>query len=246
MTQLSPVPANYPAQRDDLHRVAAYLIAPARYTVTDRFGLRSLPGGFGTPRFDDDVQVRVDADGLVLDRDGDITSSPLTTLDAASAFLGAPIDSETAAEPDTPALGATDAPLSTTPETIAFLGAWWALGTAALEVIRSDPNSVDASIVQLWPGHFDVAIEVGDENRRASVGASPGDAGAPEPYLYVSVWWPDRLALDTNDPYWNAEGFVGARLPYAELLIAEDPHASAVEFFRMGRDLLAAAADQPS
>ena len=34
------------------------------------------------------------------------------------------------------------------------------------------------------------AIEIGDENHRGSYGASPGDDAIPEPYLYVSVWWP--------------------------------------------------------
>ena len=40
------------SSRVALHRLAAYVIAPTRYAVTGRFGLRSTPGGFGTPEFE--------------------------------------------------------------------------------------------------------------------------------------------------------------------------------------------------
>ena len=77
-----------------------------------------------------------------------------------------------------------------------------------------------------------------DEDRRASYGASPGDATSDEPYLYVSVWWPDRLRLDADDSFWNADGYVGARLGYRDIATAEDPVSVAAEFWRAGRDRL--------
>src|SRR5262245_10681805 len=44
----------YAATRAELHRVAAHVIARRRFVVTERFGLRVTPGGFGTPLFGDD------------------------------------------------------------------------------------------------------------------------------------------------------------------------------------------------
>lgn len=234
-------------QRIALHRLATYVIGPARHQHTGRFGLRSTDAGFGTPEFGDPpTRVRVAAiDGtasLIVEHGSDIRSAAISTLAAAAALIGSRIDTELAAEADSPAAGALDAPLDVGAGAIAFLGAWWTLGTAALDSLRADDLSVDPSVVQLWPGHFDVAIEVGDDDRRASFGASPGDDSSTEPYLYVSVWWPDRLRL-SNDPFWNAEGFVGARRTYREVAAADDPLATATTFFRTGRDLLAGAPD---
>ena len=97
-------------------------------------------------------------------------------------------------------------------------------------------ESREPSLAQLWPEHFDLATDVaataaGD---RANYGASPGDAGHPEPYLYVGPW---ELA-GCDGGYWN-EPF-GASLPYAALRAAPDARAAALRFFREGRGLLAA------
>ena len=70
--------------------------------------------------------------------------------------------------------------------------------------------------------------------RRASYGASPGDASTPEPYLYVGPWG----EVDSAEPFWNATGFTGATLAYADLLSADDPRAHALSFFRRGFELL--------
>jgi hypothetical protein len=87
--------------------------------------------------------------------------------------------------------------------------------------------------VHLWPEHFDVAIEVGDEaaGKRASVGASPGDSEHPEPYLYVAPWNRKRGGI------WNDEAFGGASLTLAELVSAGDGPAQrrrALEFLHRG------------
>lgn len=238
---LLPLPSALPEQRDALHRLATYVIAPARYQQTERFGLRATEGGFGTPPFGEPAtQVRVAGARLVVEHQGQTRTAAITTLQAAADFIGSEVDLATAAEHDSPPPGALDEELAVAPEAVDALAAWWALGTEALEQVRADESSVDASIVQLWPGHFDTAIEVGDENRRASYGASPGDAGSDDPYLYVSVWWPDRLSISGNH-YWNAEGFIGARMTYQEVVQSDDPVAAATDFFRRGRDLLAAA-----
>ncbi len=88
----------------------------------------------------------------------------------------------------------------------------------------------------LWPEHFDQAFftEDADESRRANYGASPGDDGHPEPYLYVGPW-----AVPPADEFWNATHFNGAVLALSTLLEAADPVASALQFLRRGRDVLA-------
>jgi hypothetical protein len=241
--RLPSLPADLERHRTALHRLATYVIAPARHQANGKFGLRWTAGGFGTPFFGDDRQVRVEGGQLVVQQGETVRAGPITSLRAAADLIGSDIDTETAAEHDSPPIGDIDEDLDISPEAVDFLGSWWGLGTAALERLRADPGSVDPSRVQLWPGHFDPAIEAGDENRRASFGASPGDHNTPEPYLYVSVWWPDRLQLDIADPYWNADGYVGALLPYRDLARSDAQIVTAFEFFRAGRDRLAAAPD---
>lgn len=82
--------------------------------------------------------------------------------------------------------------------------------------------------VKLWPEHFDAAIDLGDEaaGLRATFGGSPGDENHAEPYLYVTPW-----TARPAGPLWNAVGFPGAELPYAELAAAADSEAEALRFF---------------
>lgn len=238
-TLLTPPPPTLAATRTALHRLAAYVIAPTRYAVTERFGLRATPGGFGTPRFGDDRRIRVEGTTLVDEVGSFARRSPITSLAAAAEHLGSTIDGETAAEHDTPELGDVDEDLAVDAAAAAWLADWFAMAFAALEQVRSDAASVDASIVQLWPGHFDPAIEEGDDDHRASYGASPGDGAIAEPYLYVSVWWPDRLGLG-DDPAWRAASFTGRVLPVSAFPGDADPVAVAAEFWRSTRDALAA------
>lgn len=237
---LPAVPADLVPQREALHRLGTYVVAAARYEANGKFGLRWTLGGFGTPFFGDDKQVRVEGDQLVVQHGTSASATTITSLQAAADFIGSSIN-DVAAEHDSPPVGNTTADLGIDANVVGFLDRWWGLGTAALEQVRADTESVDPSRVQLWPGHFDPAMEVGDEDHRASVGASPGDASSDEPYLYISAWWPDRLTLPVDDPFWNATAFTGATLSYAKLLEADDPLAAAVSFFRQGRDRLTAA-----
>jgi hypothetical protein len=162
----------------------------------------------------------------------------IVSLTQAANFLGADIDPSTAAESDSPELGEVDAPLTVSADATDFLGRWFGMAFASLEAVRADEASFDPSRPQLWPGHFDPAIEVGDEDHRGSYGASPGDHSIDEPYLYVSAWWPDRLDLDTSDPMWNAPSFTGAILKHSDFRIGMDPVQVAVDFFRTVRNAL--------
>jgi hypothetical protein len=235
--QLGPAPAGLSATRRDLHRLAAYVIAPARHRETAKFGLRWTRDGFGTPFFGADRQIRVEGTTLV-DQVGDaVRATQITTLAAAASFLNAPIDADTAAEHDSPPVGDPDAALAVDEAASHFLGSWFGMGFAALEAVRADPATVDPSRPQLWPGHFDPAIEVGDDDRRGSYGASPGDDTIDEPYLYVSAWWPDRLNIDPNDERWNAPSFTGSVMRLSTFGPG-DPVEQAVEFFTQTRDAL--------
>jgi hypothetical protein len=99
-----------------------------------------------------------------------------------------------------------------------------------LEQLRAEtPPEHQPSRVQIWPEHFDIAVELGDEStdQRAAYGLSPGDDVRDEPYLYVAPWSPPDAA-----PLWNARTFRGADLPLSELLDAPDQRAAALEFLR--------------
>jgi len=227
---LRALPDDYPRSRDDYHRLAYAVVAEARRLANGRFGLRYTRGGFGTPFFGSDEQVRVEGVFLVHQTRGGIRRHRITTLRAAAAALGIePGDS--AAEHDSPPLGDIDAPLRVSEPVGAFLGEWFGFAFAALEELRLTPGAHDPERTQLWPGHFDPAIAMGDPEAaaRATYGASPGDAVHPDPYVYVGAW----ESVD-SDPFWNAEAFSGALLGYESLATAPDPVAAAVAFFGEG------------
>lgn len=240
--RLPALPASHVETRLALHRLAAYVIAPVRHTANGKFGLRWTMGGFGTPFFPgpdgEDRQVRVDGDQLIDQRGDDVRATTITTLRAAAEFLESEIDPDTAAEHDSPELGDIDETLAVDAEASRFFGQWYGMAVAALEAVRADGASVDPSRPQLWPGHLDPAIEVGDEDHRGSYGASPGDPGVPEPYLYLSIWWPDRIGVDADDPAWNAPSFTGAVLKLSDFPTDEDPVTVATRFWLEARDRL--------
>jgi hypothetical protein len=236
-----PVPAGYHEGRVALHRLAVYVLSPARVHAIGKMALRRTHHGFGTPFFGpDDRQLRVQ-DGQLVDQRGDTAVvHDITTLAAAAEALEVELDLSTAERFDIPEPGPIDDPLSLMPDATAFLADWYGFANRVLETVRSEIGSDDApSRVQLWAEHFDAAFDAGDESagRRAGFGASPGDhhdGGDPEPYLWVGPWAKDGLA---EHAFWNVD--FGAKLPFAELVAAQDHEAAAAEFFRTGRRLLA-------
>jgi hypothetical protein len=111
-------------------------------------------------------------------------------------------------------------PLGVDPEAAAALAEWYAFGDDVLRALGGEPI--------LWPEHFDIAIVIGEAN----YGFSPGDEHHDEPYAYVGPFEPVEGEL------WNATGFPGAELTYAELLAAEDPRAAALEFLTTRKEAL--------
>ncbi|HVM03052.1 MAG TPA: hypothetical protein VM263_10320 [Acidimicrobiales bacterium] len=219
---LRPLPASFAETRRSLHVLAEHVVAPCRHASTGRIGLRFTYHGFGTPFFGADRQVRVEDGALV---DGDRRRA-LTTVGEAGAFLGLVAPAATGVyEPTTPARP--DDALPVDPAAARALGDWFGFSTSVLEQVRDEATAGDQpSRVQLWPEHFDVAVDLGPDGARANFGGSPGDEGHAEPYLYVGPW--ERR----TGGFWNED--FGASLSYRELLDGADPLA----FLRRGRELL--------
>jgi hypothetical protein len=222
---LHPLPPAFAATREALHRLAERVVAPARVAATGHeIALEPAPGGFGTPPFPAGGRVRVEGDALVVEQAGAAERrARLASLAQAAAFAGLDgVDD--------------DMPLVVDRAAAAALAAFYAFSADVLRELRAEaPADAEPSEIHLWPEHFDIAFEQGSEaaGRRAGYGASPGDEHHPEPYLYVGPW-----VAPAPGPAWNATGFTGAELPYAQLLAAPDPRAVALAFLRGRRDLL--------
>ena len=229
--QLPELPSDYPAALFDFHRLAYSVVAEARYQCNGKFGLRYTRGGFGTPFFGDDIQVRVAGDQLVVQAAMQARSTTITTLREAGEFVGV-APGTAAAEHDSPELGDIDRPLDARAEVGEFLGAWFGLATAALEELRFCGGTVDPERVQLWPGHLDPAIAAGaaESGGRATYGLSPGDHSHDEPYIYVAAWGD----VDRSDPFWNETSFNGASLSFRDLVSTDHHYGAAVAFLKGG------------
>ncbi|MEO8687819.1 MAG: hypothetical protein ABI611_06335 [Solirubrobacteraceae bacterium] len=227
--RLDPLPPTFAATVAALHRVAERIVAPARKPANE-IALVATPGGFGTPVFDHAGarhQVRVDGADLVHHAGDEERRTPLTTLAAA----GRLVDDLLA-----PGGGLDDESLGVDAAAAAALAGWYALGAAVLGALASGARAGDAPTpAWLWPEHFDIAIELGPEptGGRANYGFSPGDEQHAEPYAYVGPW-----TAGVGGELWQATGFRGAELTYAELLMAPDPAAAALAFFTARHDAL--------
>jgi hypothetical protein len=237
---LPPLPARvtFEPTRAAWHTLAEHVLARARYDANGKIGLRFTRGGFGTPWFrsrGEDTQVRIEGTQLFVHHNAETRSAPVTTLAATAELIGvepgAPKDVYTPSTPLEP-----DARVVIDPESAGFLGAWFGFAASVLEQLRAEAEPDDGpSRVQLWPEHFDLSVDLGDEQagRRGTFGASPGDANDPDPYLYVTHW-----ADVADDAYWNEDHFPGASLTVAQLAASPDQRATALTFLRRGRDLL--------
>ena len=238
-SRLPSLPARLAVTRDFLHQVAFFAVAPKRYAETGKLGLRYTHRGFGTPFFGDDEQVRVEGGQLVHQTWQGLTSAVLTTLGQACDLLGIPYrDSWYGAFHDPPAPIGPTVPLVVDEKAAAMIADWFGFATLVLERLRRLPVAEDITRVQLWPEHFDIAIEMGsaEKGHRASYGASLGDRNHPEPHFYVAPW----TEPDPDDSYWNDPAFKGASLSFRKLLSEENPAAAALVFLERGHARLSA------
>lgn len=242
--QLRPLPPAFHRTRDALHRLATHVVYLPRREATGRYGLIWTPGGFGTPFFGDDEQIRVTGAMLVHQRRKQVESAPITTLRESAELLGRSIDPDFDHGFDgvVPA-GDPDDPLDVDEDAALALGDWYSLATSVLEQLREEWAGADPSAVQLWPEHFDIAFDVAygepTDRCRLNIGASPGDDDHPDPYFYVGPWTDDRPG---DGDYWNA-GF-GATLAYDEIVAAgrkPDQRDRVLDFLRAGMERMRAA-----
>lgn len=200
-------------------------------------GLRLKPGGFGTPVFEGRV-ARIEGDLLVYESGGNIATQTVSTVRSAAEFFG--IEYEEVWFPDfgDPLPPADpDAELSLDVPGVKAVADWFEFGAEVLGRLGGHglPDD-DVSEIQIWPEHFDAAIELGAEGsgQRASFGASPGDAAHPEPYVYVSAWG----KIDRSNRFWNDLAFNGASLGFEQLLDDADPIMTALVFLIEGHRIL--------
>jgi hypothetical protein len=171
--RLGPVPAELVSTRLALHRLGEHVVSPARRHVNGKIGLRYTRGGFGTPFYGDDVQVRVAGTELVVQQASSERRAPITSLATAADLVGR------GGLPDD--LELDERPLQIDNAAAIFLGDWYGFAASVLEQLRSEADArLEASRVQLWPEHFDMAIELGSEHAGArGVRTVPGRRAAP-------------------------------------------------------------------
>ena len=223
--RLEEVPEGFVTTRRCLAAIAQYVLGPARYQANGKLGLRFTRGGFGTPYYGDNVQLRVEGDTIVIDEDGAEQAMSIGTIVDLKDAFDVDIDPPTDLYTPAPAPEVIDVDAEST----IALGDLFGFATSCLEQLRFENAELEPSRVQLWPGHFDVALELGDNSRnaRAGYGVSPGDEVHELPYLYVVPW---KECSDKR--WWNETHFNGARLDYKELLDAEDQRTVALDFYR--------------
>ena len=220
--RLDRVPPGLVSTRRSLHELARRVIGPVRERANEQCGLRWTRGGFGTPFFGADAQVRVEHGVLVVQSRFRERRAPVATIAAAADLIGIDLPS-----------GATDhaaGPLRIEPDAARFAGDFLGFATCALEQLRADvPPEYEPTLVELWPHSFDLVVEMGLEHagRRAAFGASLGDADHAEPYLFVTP-----LDLRPTGELWQARTFRGADLPYRAIRDAPDQLACALDFLR--------------
>jgi len=223
---LDTCPSAFAQTRDSLHSLAEKIISPARADATgDEISLVAATSGFGTPPLPDGTVIRVEGASLVVERPGAQSQrQAISSLKAAGEFVG--LD---AGDLD-------DAPLVVDVESALVLGSAYELADSVLQELAAEAGAEsDPSGIRLWPEHFDIAFEQGDEaaGRRAGYGLSPGDENHDEPYFYVGPWVaPDDLTE------WTAVGFTGAELRWQDLIGSADPRVVALTFLRERRDAL--------
>jgi hypothetical protein len=157
--RLAPLPDRFVPCREVLHGYAESTLKPAREAANGKIGLRYTRGGFGTPFFGDDEQLRIEGAELVRVEGGD---------EASREAIGGVSAEAVAALADWYGLVA-----SVLEELRAQAG-------PELEASRVQlwPEHFDVST--------ELGSEAA--GARAGYGGSPGDDDHDEPYLYVVPW----------------------------------------------------------
>jgi hypothetical protein len=229
MNQIADL-GRFVSTRDGLHQIAEHVVAKVRYEADGKVGLTAFGGGFATPMLSGGRRVLVVADRLIVDD----VSTQLTSVAAAARVAGVEPGFPTDLYPPKTAFEPTRS-LDIDAASASALGEWFDFTASVLRDFATEVPEASPSELILWPEHFDQAFftEEAEQSHVANYGASPGDAGHPEPYLYVGPW-----GAVTVDGFWNATHFNGAVLSHSTLVDSTDPREAALQFLRDGRSLL--------
>ena len=157
--RLPPCHPGYEATRIALHAVAEHVLKPAREKANGKIGLRYVRGGFGTPFFGDDAQVSVRGRGAARRARWRGDEHPADLARRRSRGARRPRRRRAARR----GLPADPLSRSTRPPR-AFIGDWFGFAYSVLEELRARATAEQApSRVQIWPEHFDAALELGAE-----------------------------------------------------------------------------------
>lgn len=240
MSELAALPDDFATTRAALAQVVTHVMARRRFEVAGRFGMRVAPGSIATPMFDDEV-LRLGPTSLLRERRATDRAETRTialdgtTLAELASFAGADLGSPFSVGHDTPPLVDPARPLHINARAVAIAITWFAMAAELLDEIIATHPAADAAAVQLWPEHFDLAVDLLAGPGRVNLGASPGDSYCDEPYLYVGPWDARRPG---KPEFWNAP--FGAVLRYDEIVATGDPRVAMQDFWRRGLALLAA------
>lgn len=231
---LPPLPADFPATRDALQRVAVHIVARAVIQGGGRIDLRVSPGGFSTPEFGDGVRVRVSGGDLVREvadaaYESSFASAALggSSLAMLADVAQVDLDADLYVGHDTPPLGDVDEPLAIDAAAVTSLATWYRINATALDRVAASLGvGASPTAVRLWPEHFDVALDLeASAGERVNLGGSPGDGFHGSPYAYVGPWTASRPG---EPSFWNAP--FGAVLGYDDLVGVADPVRAIADF----------------
>jgi hypothetical protein len=184
------------ATRESLHMLAEHLLAATRKRATGQITLVPVANGFGIPQLPDGTVLSLIGTDLVVAGPAGERRAPVTTLAQAAALAGVrPGFPWTKHPPATPF--ALHQPLVLHEAAAKALAGWFAIGRETLSGVAGELSTLSPATPQIFPEHFDLGITVGDVN----YGFSPGDAGIPDPYLYIG---PHGGPPEDGDPFWNA------------------------------------------
>src|SRR5262249_38598651 len=122
-------PAHFAATRGALHMLALHVISPTRQRANGETDLRWVRGGFGTPFFGSDVQLRVAGDVLTVQIGDRVQRGTLTSLKDAAEYVGFDLTRTDVA--------IADDPLAIDPHASAYIGELFGFATSVLEELRA-------------------------------------------------------------------------------------------------------------
>jgi hypothetical protein len=231
---LEPLPSTFTPTRESLRALACYVISAARKARTGHISLEPTEGGFGTPPFDDGCRISVRGDRLFRGPDA---STSITTLRAASAFVGVRLSAEPGVGKNLPPY-APDGDLAVDAGASFALGRWYRFANESLATLKKDLPIGTVGDAHIWPEHFDLAATADlGSGTQVNVGMSPGDTFCPEPYAYVGP----RDMSPVSGAFWNAP--FGAFLSYEQIRSAVTQLDAVLRFVDRGLRLVASAKD---